>query len=136
MIYTITNEKDKYNLISAIMLLSESKKWEVSVKVKPDKRSVPANKLYWLWINCIANDLGDNPNDVHDIFRLKFLPYSESFKLGEKLISLTSTTSLDTKEFSEYLDRIRAFASVELGISLPDPSHPHFSEFYDQFNKG
>ena len=44
-----------------------------------------------------------------------------NMETGEVLTYARSTTELDTKEFGEYVDKIRHFALHDLGIIIPEP---------------
>lgn len=88
---------------------------------KPRKpRSVKSNAFYWASIiGTLAGTTGHSPEEIHFFLKKEFLPRS-FIKLGGKEIELQkSTTELTTQEFSEYLDRIRAWAAQELQIALP-----------------
>lgn len=52
---------------------------------------------------------------------------------GERVERLRSTANLDTKQFSQYLERIQQFASTEMGIILPNPKDQYFEQFYQQY---
>ena len=47
-----------------------------------------------------------------------------------------STATLDTKQMTDYLERVQQFAATELGIVLPNPGDLQWEEFeayYSQF---
>jgi len=36
----------------------------------------------------------------------------------------SSTTGLDTKEFNEFIEKVRMFAAQKLSVIIPDPNEP------------
>jgi hypothetical protein len=78
----------------------------------------------WLWLNEVADHVskhtGHDLDEIHDAFKQKFLPAKIKEVLGET-IDCRTTTKLTTLEMSEYMDRIYAFVTSELGVILPLP---------------
>lgn len=96
---------------------------------KESGRTIPQNRLYRLYVNCIAKDTGNTHECIHRLLRKMFL--------GTRKVTVgkitdeepVSTTELNEKEFSSFLDRITEWAATELGIVLPDPKDRYFAEF-------
>jgi uncharacterized protein YbcI len=80
-------------------------------------RSLKSNSLYWVYLGIIESETGNEVDDLHKLFKKKFLPWKIKEVYGEKLLKLTSTTELSTDEFSEYMLKIER----ETGIPIPDP---------------
>jgi len=110
---------------------------------KGGKRTLQQNKLQRLWINEIAEQLGDQtPEEVrgyikltigvpilregHEDFRerydavIKPLPYEQKLALMMEPIDLPVTRLMSTKEHTAYLDGVHRHFS-EKGIALTDP---------------
>lgn len=67
-------------------------------------------KFYFSLCQLVANELGwDNSNQVHSVFKDKFLPYNRK-----------STTELVGKEIEEYLLRVQSFITQELGFRIDE----------------
>lgn len=79
-------------------------------------RSLSQNNLYWLYLNIIEEETGEEVDDLHRIFKKKFLPFEVKEKFGEKFLKLTSTTELTTDQFMEYMAKIER----ETGVPIPD----------------
>lgn len=86
----------------------------------------------WLWLTCIEFETGNDRNDLHDIFKKKWLLPKKVIMYGEET-ERYSTTDLDTLQFKHYLDKIQIFASTELAITLPDPESQYWNEFYSYY---
>ena len=105
---------DKNRLKEFIRSLPNGK---VMVKVsrwyKP--RSLNQNRLYWAWLKIIGDDVGGDPEEVHTSFRARFLT-----DRSRKIPIVRSTTMLNSKQFTSYLDKVWQLAA-EMGIKLPTP---------------
>ena len=132
MIHHIRNEIDRIKILTAIQQLKEGVHWIVDIKRYRKKRTHSQNKLYWLWINCIAQETGNKPEDIHDYLKDRFLPKREINVFGEiKQVSF-STTELNTKQFTDYLNAIDADVSTE-GIRLLYPDDLHWESFIEKY---
>ena len=87
----------------------------VSVKKYYRSRSTKQNSLYWVWLTAIGNEIGEEPEDIHSTFKAMFL-----VDRSKKFPIVKSTTSLNTFEFMEYMEKI-ARKMAELNIVLPNP---------------
>jgi len=83
-------------------------------------RNLKQNSYYWLLLTEIAQHTGNTAEDLHHVFKDKLLP-RKFVHLGDKEIELRkSTTDLSVAEFQSYLEQVRAFASTELHLNLPE----------------
>lgn len=103
-----------------------TKGWEVIIRPYRRGRSLAQNKLLWKWIDTIRLVLGDHAGkhyrkeDIHEFLATEFLPTRQVEVFGQVKQVRTSTASLKVGEFSEYLNRVEAWA-VDHGIELPHP---------------
>ena len=89
---------------------------DVSVEIKRYKkdRTYDQNRLYWKYISIIADETGDNTDDLHSYFKRKFLSPRFVKVLGRDIKLPASTTKLNTKEMSEYIDKICALTNINI----------------------
>lgn len=125
--------EDREKVKTYIDRLPDGKTFEVEIKQERKTRSIPQNKLYWLWLTCIMNETGNDKVDLHKFFSEKFLPHNIKEVFGAQVEQAISTTILNTLQFTHYLERIQQFANTELGIVLPNPEDLHWQEFYEQY---
>ena len=98
------------------------------LKELPHKyRTTPENKYYWgVVIDLLSDELGYTPEEMHEILKIKFLCYKIHLKHKdgsvEEITYGKTTKDLTTKEFEEYLTKIRTWASADLGILIPLPN--------------
>jgi len=132
MILKIIKPSDKEAVKDYIDKLPD-KRYTIEIKQKREQRSISQNALYWLWMACIMNETGNDKIDLHKFFTEKYLPVSFHLVFGKQIERSVSTTSLDTIQFTHYLERIQQFASSELGIILPKPEDLQWAKFYEQY---
>lgn len=89
----------------------------VRIEVPKKKRSTSQNAYYWLYMNVISADTGDDPVSLHEFFKRTLLPPKYITVLKKEIKVPQSTTELSKTEMGEYLERICAMT----GIPLPDP---------------
>jgi hypothetical protein len=93
----------------------------VKVELEKETRSARANRYYFgVVLKAISEHTGYEVDELHDYFKLQF--NARELMVGrESAIVGSSTRRLDSQKFYDYLERIRRFASMELGITLPEP---------------
>jgi len=81
-------------------------------------RSIVQNNYYWgVVLKILAEEIGYDRDEMHDALKYKFLRYENV----QGLPTVLSTTQLKTHEMEEYLQRIRRWAAVDMGIVIPKP---------------
>ena len=95
----------------------ENKEVTVEIMEKKEKRSNPQNKYYWAILNFIQDETGNSREDLHSFFKSLYLSHQKNV-LGVEFDAYISTTKLKTKEFSEYIEKIRLYMG-EFGIYIP-----------------
>ena len=103
-------------------------KYLVSIGKQKDIRSLAQNRYYWKWLTIISTHTGQGTGDkyqdthaLHKHYKKKFNSEMHVNEDGEIEIEINSTSELNTKEFTVYLNRIRQDVLEEHGITLPDP---------------
>ena len=110
------------NLLKDLATLSP-KEWTVEIKEKTKKRTNPQNALYWKYMDLIGGHFGYTKDEMHEEIAARFLGMMERQTRGGELIrEPRSTTTLTTKEFGEYMDKIIALGRQE-NIKLPQPEY-------------
>lgn len=120
MYFILDNDKRKQNAIEYISSLKADEKYGVEVKLHKKNRSLAQNRTMWLWLDLIADYMGESANDLHDLFKVRFLGYEDVTIAGEEVRRIKSTTGLKPSEFSKYMSQIELVAR-ELNIILPYP---------------
>jgi hypothetical protein len=92
----------------------------VTVQEHKAKRSVEQNRLYWQRLNEIAENAWIDGKRFsaeawHEFFKIRFIGCEELPRGGTVGIS---TTTLCVADFSDYIGKVEAYATTELGIEL------------------
>lgn len=91
--------------------------FQLIARKKRKPRSNNQNSYYWgVVLALIYDHTGHTPEELHEAFKMKFLKKYRS----DGLEFIQSTTDLTTAGMKEYIDNIKRFAAVELGIDIPD----------------
>lgn len=131
--FKVTKPQDKRAVMAYLDKLPEGKTYNVTIVRHRERRTMDQNRLLWLWVNCISDETGQDKDDLHEYFKQKFLGFDTKTLWGVQVFKSVSTASLDTLQFTQYLERIRAFAAAELGIELPDPQDQYWDQFEQQY---
>lgn len=81
-------------------------------------RTMAQNRFYWLYIEVICRETGNDPDDLHEFLKQKLL-IPEIVKIkgrnGEyEVKKYKSTTKMNKIEFGEYLEKINALTQVPI----------------------
>ena len=140
-------EKPEHIKKAAVILagIDLSSPWMLDLRPYKRNRSVEQNALYRKWVRIMAAELGFEEEDLHEEFKKRYVipilerddpdfaeninllrelfmegKKAESEKLAAYMRRLVSTTNLNTKQFSEMMDQVNAYA-MNVGIVLPQP---------------
>lgn len=85
-------------------------------------RSQRQNKLYWMWMTLIADEIGHTKEEMSEILQQAILGETSFVsKLdGENITKQKRAKQLSTSEFSNFLEQIEYWAG-EYGMRLPKP---------------
>lgn len=91
--------------------------YELTIKRRIKTRSLAQNNYLWgVVYELVSCETGMSPEEVHNFCKMAFLK-----KRVGKWVTLGSTANLSTLDFSDYVERVRAWAGSELGVVIPDP---------------
>ena len=95
----------------------------VTITRQQHARTLPQNRLYWVWVRDIAGYIGEDDKIVHEYLKAMHLPVRDVELLDGKHLTMPATTRLLTVEaFAEYMERVRVWSATFLGLPLPDAS--------------
>ena len=100
----------------------EGKRVEITIQKLKSTRSIQQNRLYWLYVTIMANELGYNKEELHEIIKYQFLKKEKANeRTGEIFQYIGSTANLSISEFMDLINSLQQWASQEFSIVLPDP---------------
>lgn len=106
----------EYNYKRFIQYLKENDGKEFRIEPLVRTRSLSQNNLYWMYLQIIERETGNNANDLHEYFRRVLLSPKMLKVMGKEIKVPKSTTELKKNEFSDYMEKICA----ETNIPIPD----------------
>ncbi len=117
---------DQERLAAAVRLMPDG---VVTLRVERRRaaRSVAQNAYLWSTVYAyVSEHTGFTAEEVHEWAKCRFLPKSLAFSNGNGVVVDAfviggSTTQLDTKGMTDYIEAIRTFALENLGLEIPDP---------------
>jgi hypothetical protein len=130
--------KDEKKALAKVSALFKEGKF-ADVKEGKERRSIPQNDLYWFWLTFLENEseTGYTKDEFHEFFKYEYLgEYYETLLINGNTwgyYKFPSTTDLNTKQFSEYMDKVERFANTELKVSLPHPEDLGFAELFEKY---
>lgn len=106
--------------------------YTITIKRKADPRTVSQNSLMWMWYKCLEDATGQDKDDWHEYYKLKFLSRTVNVNGRECRVG-GSTARLTTAQMSAFLDKVQADAATEFGITLPLPADKYYAEFAETY---
>lgn len=89
-------------------------------------RSLPQQRYYFgVIIKILSDELGYSPMQIHEMLKEEFLFEILHIRTKDNILQkkiVKSTTEITTAEAEQYYSDIRQWASMELGIWLPEPN--------------
>lgn len=118
--YIIRDETMRQRVSDLVDALDLTKPWSVTIEPYKKKRSLSQNALYWKWVGIIADETGNDNDDIHEAFKGMFLT-PRAVQIGIESREIRSTVKQNTDEMKTYMDKVYAYATSQLGILLPIP---------------
>lgn len=107
--------------------LSELPDGDAILTVERATRTAAQNAYLWgVVYEMIAVETGNTPEAVHEYCKIHFNPQHfmrhdrQTGEIHDAVVG-GSTASLPKDAFAEYVEKVRCWAAVSLGISIPDP---------------
>lgn len=108
--------------------------YTLKIVKKTTPRSFSQNALMWMWFKCMEEATGQSKDDFHDYYKCKFLRRQILVK-GQLKTVIGSTTTLNTIQMTDYLNKIQADAATEFGITLPLPEDKMYADFVANYSQ-
>ena len=118
--------------LGMIQGFEDTNKVRITIEKERGTRSQNQNRYYWgVVLPVIAEHMGERVEDLHEVFKSRFLRKKRVWRGGEITI-LRSTSELTSDEFAEYLSQVIQ-EGAELGVVVPEAdkewvTHEQFPE--------
>jgi hypothetical protein len=117
-VFVLRSSKERGHVIDILQGLDLSQRYELVLRLHKSRRSKSQNARYWAIIGVIAADTGHTAEELHEYCKREFLGLEVVHIFGKEHERTRSTTGMNTKEFSDYCERVEAWAVSELGVEL------------------
>ena len=95
--------------------------WIMEIKKARARRSMSQNSYWWVICSQIALKLECHAEDVHKMLCLEFNAIVLKLPNGKMKLVPRETKELNTVEFSQLVEKGRAWAMAELGLDILSP---------------
>lgn len=118
--------RDRETFDEAIRRLDDRWMLEVTVKRLRASRSQRQNRYWWgVCVALVSEHTGYTPEEIHEIAKQMFLPRKLAVCDGNgevkgEFVMGGSTRTLNTAEFSEFVERFKQWAAETLDVAIPD----------------
>ena len=120
---------DRVDMFNSYVVGLEGKEVNIVISKRKKHRTNPQNSWYWACVVAIpAEHFGYTPDEMHEAFKWMFL---RKHIEDNRPLTVVSTASLSTVEFSEYVEKCRQFCAEE-GLYIPDPEEVDISGKYER----
>jgi hypothetical protein len=133
----ISNEADRARFSEIVNTVELGKKRFIAeIKLYRKKRSKNQNNLFHMWLQCIADNTGDDIDSLKQYFKRKYLPWKTVPVLGgeDEVVQLFHTSDLDTKEMTDFMERVR-MQMAGMAIILPLPEDQGYDQLIAQYGE-
>ena len=130
----VLNRDYIHEMLDNALNMCANGQYTLSIKKTVKKRSLDQNALFWMWIECISRETGQDRNDIHDYYCDLLLKRVVVIKNKQHLVP-GGTSKLNTAQFADFLNKMQEDVAVEFGICLPTPADRYFEQFKDEYEK-
>lgn len=127
MIFIIRDKQIRTRAVEAVSKITETPLMCVEIKEYKGKRTALQNAYYWSVMKLLSEHTGYEDDELHALFKDKFLHKEPVRVLGEYVKTDTTTTNMSKKEFSEYMEKIAVFCAMQLDFAVPPPNNDFYS---------
>ena len=116
------------------MMCSLLRNGEYTVKIvrKTTPRTISQNSLMWMWFKCMEECTGTPKEDFHDYYKAKFL--KRQIVVGNRWVTVIGNTkTMNTLQMTDFLEKVKADAAAEFGITLPLPEDRYYQDFIQEY---
>lgn len=129
----IHNDGDRRRFIDFILKVDLSKPFSAIFEPVKRQRSLPQNRLFHMHMALLEDETGTSREVWKEYYKEMFLEVYTDTCFGKTVRTVRGTSDLDTKEFTEFVDKVREHAMAE-GYYLPLPDEMGWEEFYQKYN--
>lgn len=116
----IKNHDEMIKGLTMRLAMLKNGDYRIVIESVKHQRSLPQNRLLWLWLTLLEEETGNNKEDLKDFFASIFLR-QEVEAFGKTRTIVRGTSSLSVEEMTRFLEQMALWCVENLGITLPSP---------------
>lgn len=116
----IENHDEMIKGLTMRLAMLKNGDYDIVIESVKHQRSLPQNRLLWLWLTLLEEETGNNKETMKDFFASMFLR-SEVTAFGKTKTIVRGTSSLSVEEMTRFLEQLALWCVENLGITLPSP---------------
>ena len=97
----------------------EGKDVVIKITERNNNRTKDQNSLFWKWIEIISNETGYTKEETKELIQYKFLKRERIDEKGYTETYLRGTSTLNKKEFNDFMNEVVYWSNSTLNITLP-----------------
>jgi hypothetical protein len=123
----VRDERGRQAFVDFVRKVDLKKPFSAIFEPVKQKRSLPQNKLFHVWMQVLEGDTGTSCEAWKQHYKELFLSKFLDNCFGKEVITVQGTSDLDSGEFSNFLEKVRQDA-LENGSYLPWPDELGYEE--------
>ena len=112
----ILNNKEQFK---DQLLKFEGKEVVIKITERNNNRTKDQNSLFWKWVEIISNETGYTKEETKELISYKFLKRERVDEEGYTETYLRGTSTLNKKEFNDFMNEVSFWSNSTLNITLP-----------------
>tara|TARA_R110000765_G_scaffold115701_1_gene208662 strand:+ start:176 stop:559 length:384 start_codon:yes stop_codon:yes gene_type:complete len=97
----------------------EGKEVVIKITERNNNRTKDQNSLFWKWVEIISNETGYTKEETKELISYKFLKRERVDEEGYTETYLRGTSTLNKKEFNDFMNEVSFWSNSTLNINLP-----------------
>mgnify|MGYP003675917705 FL=1 len=97
----------------------EGKEVVIKITERNNNRTKDQNSLFWKWVEIISNETGYTKEETKELISYKFLKRERVDEEGYTETYLRGTSTLNKKEFNDFMNEVSFWSNSTLNITLP-----------------
>lgn len=115
-----TDDEDSKRKLYNVLKELKPGSYVVEIKKNRNVRSLSANRYYHAILNIACMELDITHENMHEAMKYKFNSTVVFFPKGGSQCIGNTTSDLDTKEFTAFVNRVKQYLQDDLGIIIPE----------------
>lgn len=110
------------------------KKRHVKIDYVTESKTISQNNYFWLIVSHVANETGNDKNDIYQLLLSKYAPEKYIELAGEDVRVITTLSGMSKEQASLFIDKSAVYFRCQ-GFDIPDPEDLKTIEMYNYYKQ-